>query len=442
MAGKQQEVKIVAREMVKPSSPTPPHLSRFNFSLLDQMIDANVLVPMIWFYSGTGNMNFSQICAELKSSLSRTLSLFYPFAGRIRNPSSIDCCDDGVEFVEAELNCPMIHFSGSVLYPDSLQPLVPGDLDPFMQMMNNRKMEYLCVIQATLFDCGGVAICVCLSHKIADAVTFISFVKAWATIASESGPVESPDLGLASLLPPFPEGQKPLSVEVDGSSIISGSKVITRRLFFSASKTEELKARGACGPVVGRPTRVEAVTGLIWKCAAAANRSTTNQSSAVCVSADLRRKLAPFVSENTVGNLLGMVLATSETTDEMNISNQVTALRKSMEVFSKRFQGKAITASLLLELEGDYAEAMRMDMYRISSLCGVPIYFDFGWGRAKLVTPIVFAKNMVLLMDMEDLRGVQALVTLEEQEMRIFEKDQHLLSFASFTPPHVPNPRL
>jgi shikimate O-hydroxycinnamoyltransferase len=43
----------------------------------------------------------------LKKAFSETLTLFYPFAGRIRDELFIDCNDDGATYIEAHVTCNM-----------------------------------------------------------------------------------------------------------------------------------------------------------------------------------------------------------------------------------------------------------------------------------------------------------------------------------------------
>ncbi|KAL0305104.1 UNVERIFIED_CONTAM: Vinorine synthase, partial [Sesamum angustifolium] len=65
-----------------------------------------VYVPLIFFYQadelrGLISTNHTQICQQLKQSLSNTLTLFYPLAGRIQDGSVVECNDAGAEFIEA-----------------------------------------------------------------------------------------------------------------------------------------------------------------------------------------------------------------------------------------------------------------------------------------------------------------------------------------------------
>ncbi|KAK6140381.1 hypothetical protein DH2020_025876 [Rehmannia glutinosa] len=101
-------VKIISTELIKPSSPTPNHLRSLKLSLLDQLAPP-VYISLIFFYEANelkglidGNTDHAQICQHLKQSLSNTLTLFYPLAGKIDPDNfTIDCNDNGVEFIDA-----------------------------------------------------------------------------------------------------------------------------------------------------------------------------------------------------------------------------------------------------------------------------------------------------------------------------------------------------
>lgn len=105
------EVQILSKEIIKPSSPTPPDLQRFNISLLDQLATAGY-VPVILFFASDGDAEtlLEERSGRLKKSLEETLTRFYPLAGRARENSYIECNDDGAEYVEARANCVLSDF--------------------------------------------------------------------------------------------------------------------------------------------------------------------------------------------------------------------------------------------------------------------------------------------------------------------------------------------
>ncbi|KAG6581248.1 Tabersonine-19-hydroxy-O-acetyltransferase, partial [Cucurbita argyrosperma subsp. sororia] len=55
---------------------------------------------------------------------------------------------------------------------------------------------------------------------------------------------------------------------------------------------------------------------------------------------------------------------------------------------------------------------------------------DFGWGKPEWITvPEAPWKNMILLMDAKNGDGMEAMVSLDKEEMAAFEQNQELLSF-------------
>ncbi|RZC91680.1 hypothetical protein C5167_027743 [Papaver somniferum] len=89
-------------------------------------------------------------------------------------------------------------------------------------------------------------------------------------------------------------------------------------------------------------------------------------------------------------------------------------------------------ASHLSNGEGD-ENGERVQICWISSLCRLPFYeIDFGWGKPSWVALNSFSeyKNSLFLMDTKCGTGIEAWVSLEEEDMAIFEEDQDLLHYA------------
>ncbi|KAA0044622.1 salutaridinol 7-O-acetyltransferase-like [Cucumis melo var. makuwa] len=152
------EVKVLSKENVMPSSPTPPHLKTFQLSLLDQFSPV-LYAPLIIFYPMDNkddprhHQSHEELMATLKSSLSKTLSHFYLLAGRIVD-KSIRCSDEGAVFIEATVSCSM----SEILKQPNNEFLMK--LIPCSERCTKPIEEYAHVIvQANVFDCGGIAIC-------------------------------------------------------------------------------------------------------------------------------------------------------------------------------------------------------------------------------------------------------------------------------------------
>ncbi|KAJ8645025.1 hypothetical protein MRB53_006773 [Persea americana] len=195
-----EKVEVISKELIKPSSPTPPHLRSFKLSLLDQLAPP-IYIPMIFFYTGKDGDNLQQsyqVAKSLKASLSKTLAIFYPLAGRIKDDDTIDCNDEGAEILDARVKIQLFEFLKKP-HVEVLDQLVPGDI----LCTRSGAEDVPLAIQVNSFECGGVAIGVLLSHKIVDAAAMVEFISKWAATARGTNE-EAKDVTLesASLFPP------------------------------------------------------------------------------------------------------------------------------------------------------------------------------------------------------------------------------------------------
>ncbi|XP_040374559.1 salutaridinol 7-O-acetyltransferase-like [Rosa chinensis] len=177
-------VEVINKETITPSSPTPHHLTTSNLSVFDQFLP-DLYVPLLLFYPNNSTTNqkgntvdhhYSLITERsklLKTSLSKALSRFYPFAGRIfshNNILSICCNDHGEAFIQTSVNCPI----SKVLekpHDGIVNQLLPNGIESTFESTG-----YLLLVQANFFECGGIAIGISISHKIADGFTLGTFI--------------------------------------------------------------------------------------------------------------------------------------------------------------------------------------------------------------------------------------------------------------------------
>lgn len=176
------KAEIVSKHVVKPSSPTPNHLRHFKLSLLDEMAFP-FYVPIILFYSASDvvrafGTDFETMSHNLKTSLSHTLTIYYPFCGTMSGNSIVECNDEGVLYTESKIP---IELSKIFKTPQILEinELLPFDPYSPTQMVKQWNMA----IQLNQFRCGGIAIGVCFTHRIADASTVALFLDGWASIS-------------------------------------------------------------------------------------------------------------------------------------------------------------------------------------------------------------------------------------------------------------------
>lgn len=171
------EVEIVFKGSVKPYSPTPSHLRTHKLSLLDQLIPSPY-APIILFYLGS-DVDVPTNMESMKKSLSESLTRFYPLAGRIRDDLSADCNDEGARYVEAQVHASLGEF---LTKPDLmlLHRFLPCEL---VSKESDMAGAHVSNIQVNVFDCGGIAVGVCISHKVLDGAALSTFLRVWTSAA-------------------------------------------------------------------------------------------------------------------------------------------------------------------------------------------------------------------------------------------------------------------
>ncbi|KAH7865868.1 hypothetical protein Vadar_012456 [Vaccinium darrowii] len=414
---------------IKPSSPTPDHLRTFRLSLLDQFVPPSVYVPLVLYYShdeSTANLMQAEISSILKRSLSDALTLYYPFAGRMTGESSADCRDQAVDFFEAQVDTRLSEFLESPQV-EVLSQLVPS--------ISEESGGLVLAIQLNYFHCRGIAIGISIGHTLADGCTFGMFVRAWQATARGVTNVVAPIFDVASTLFPPKDlnfGQKP---------ILESSKrqPVTKVFCFSSSKIAALKAEAVAssGSSAVQPSRVEVVTAAIWKLVMARKGNDRCRLSVATHSLDLRRRMDPPLSEYVFGNLIQGAYASGNS--EMDLVGLVREMREAI--------GK-IDSEHLKELQGENGYDMLIrnskkvlewysdkDLdYIMFTSVKVPHYqADFGWGKPVWVSSARWdTKNTVFLMDsMTDIGGIEAWITMYEEDMMEFEQQPQLQALVS-----------
>uniref|UniRef100_A0A7N2R1P5 Uncharacterized protein n=1 Tax=Quercus lobata TaxID=97700 RepID=A0A7N2R1P5_QUELO len=79
---------------------------------------------------------------------------------------------------------------------------IPGELNKLVSFELDALTYITFGVQLNVFKCGAIGIGACISHKIADALSFIVFLKTWATTTYGDDDIESPEFDAATLFPP------------------------------------------------------------------------------------------------------------------------------------------------------------------------------------------------------------------------------------------------
>ncbi|TKY71302.1 Vinorine synthase [Spatholobus suberectus] len=435
-------IEVVDRKCIKPSTATPPHLKTFKLSLLDQL-SSEIYGNMTLFYPNnpaTDALHFSTKSQLLQTSLSQTLTRLYPLAGRLHDAATVRCNDDGALFIESRTDASLSDILTAPNF-DTLQCFLPS-------ADTTTSNAPILLVRFTAFRCGGTAVTILLSHKIADIAAVVALLKTWTAACAGATVAEVPELAAgAALFPPRDIPGATASVNT-----VSSDKFASRRFVFDASKVRELKDRvkGAREirereDCVFEPSRVEAVLALIWKCALSASRSKTEsfKRSVLFQAVNLRPRVDPAVPDAAVGNFVWPFAVTAEEERHVELHVLVRRMRESMREFldtkAARFKEDGAFGVVMESLK-ERGELLRKCkdttvVYKCTSWCKFPLLkVDFGWGEPVWMCSVNrVVSNTIALMDTKD-GGVEAFVTLDDQEMALFQQDEELLHYALLNP--------
>ncbi|KAL4602160.1 hypothetical protein ACB092_10G033400 [Castanea dentata] len=428
----QLKTQIVSRTCIKRSSPTPHNLKTFELSLLEQLslpIHANTT----FFFPANAittdpNLEFSRKSQLLQQSIADTLTRFYPLAGRLLDASAIDCNDDGGFFIEARCDSPLSDFLSKPNF-ETLDQFLPTT-DPETLELSKGSMW---LIKFTKFSCCGTTVSVSLSHKIIDIASLLTLLKSWTEICRGLSEPILPNLTGFSLLPP-----KDIS-GMSASLKISGDKFKIGRFVIRASKIAELKEKVIS--VIAReqyyPSRVELVLAKLWKCAAAPT--------VLFQGMNLRGRMDPPLPDIVFGNFVWPFAVIVEEESDLEVHKLVQSMREAKNDFlnkkANKFRGEGGFSALmdaLKERAEIFGNRKELVVYKCSSWCKFPLNeTDFGWGMPVWNTSInKLVSNTISLQDTTD-GAVEVLITLDEEEMSIFEQHEELLEFASTMTPQA-----
>ncbi|KAK7279638.1 hypothetical protein RJT34_24694 [Clitoria ternatea] len=444
------EITITSRETIKPSLPTPPTKTFFKLSLFDQLQLVTYL-PMVLFYPNKqGFPEPSHMCAQLKKSLSETLTIFYPVAGRRKDHTFITCNDEGALYLEAKVNRNMVEFltPPKLKFINKLLPCEPNIIH------SNREVLPQVVIQVNIFKCGGIAIGTCNLHTLLDGCSGSLFQTTWAAICRGSREkVPCPDFTSASSI--FPPITNHLSlhdhfdhINEHFSNILK--KCTTRRFVFSTASINSLRAQAKDDDQDDEssksPTRYEALAAFIWKHVILACKIETEDSTRPTVAVhvvDMRRRMGEPFSRNTIGNMLWPVMVFCETVNaDTDVRYLVGIARENFGKLSRELflrvnsDPKILGGNQCVDLPHG-TETRNPIPLVLTSWCGLNFSdLDFGLGKPLWVGvrggDQENLPNVAVIMETD--KGMEAWLTMEMQHMVNLEKDVEFLRLALLNP--------
>lgn len=424
------EIHITSKKLIKPSIPTPNHRRTLKLSCFDQLAPA-AFGSFIFYYPANPNSsseNESKL-TKLENSLSETLTRFYPLAGRyIEDENRIDCNDEGVEYVNTRIQGTLSGF-----LKRSWEPLVDQKLNGLIPFENELVgfCNKVLVVQVNMFDCGGLGIGVCLSHKVADGFVIFTFVQEWAKACKfGSEEVIFPNYDLGRILPEKEMNRFHIPVPEE-----EGAKMVTKKFLFNKDRICKLKdmVRVDGSSLKHYPSRVELVTAAIWKARIRVARLKIKfaRPSLLTLSYNFRDKTSLKISTNAFGNVFKLILARFNPADtKFNLSSLVglikTAKNNTTIKCSKIDNSNDLFSSAINSMKEIHGSLQNQDadICVFTSVCRFPYYeIDFGWGKPAWVSSVEKPNDIVLMMDTKCGTGIEAWVSLEEKEMLIFQQE-------------------
>ncbi|CAH1429776.1 unnamed protein product [Lactuca virosa] len=436
------EVITYSSKLVKPSTPTTKIHRFHNISFTDELAPT-INVPLILYYPPPAkgvNNQFENIGDHLKDSISKTLSDFYPLAGRyIRKLSLIDCNDQGIRYVQGKANLRL----SEILEPErGLKSNIVNNFLPCEIGEADEVDDPMLSVKVTTFECGGLVIGMCFPHRLSDMGTMCNFINNWATRSKgdyESGkytPIFNSTLY-------FPKrGLPELDLRVPRSSV--GVKNKVRRFHFKGEAIQDMREKiGFDRNGSRKPSKVQLVVALLWKALVRMDEANNGQSKAsfLIQPVGLRDKIDPQLPTNSFGNYWGLAASKLgpgegdkiEFQDFFKIlCNSVKKTAKDCgKILTNGEEGYDVIINPYLESNKNIDDS-EVNFYLFTCWCKFSFYeADFGYGKPIWSsTGSLPVQNLVIMLDDHKGDGVEAWVHLDEKRMKELEQDSDIKAYA------------
>ncbi|KAJ8562100.1 hypothetical protein K7X08_011391 [Anisodus acutangulus] len=387
----------------------------------------------------------------------------------MKSQYSIDCNDEGAYYQESHVDASLLDI---IKIPNATELV---QLTPYNSDGTTSNFQELLAIQVNLFNCGGIAISISISHKVGDASSLCTFIKNWCNasegLRSNKCWADSPEMlphpttfeGSDTHPPTFfksPSNIDNNKVREDSSFISLSSifpprgttddmpdekcvaiqpvaeKLAVKRFVFTASNIAKMKGEFINYGYNENATRVEVISALLWKCFMAAKMC----NSVTIIPVNIRQRVVPPLPKNSFGNFFLVTSAIA------NVENNWLSLVGKINSAIGRIDGNYVEKirgedgfefvmsnfNQLGKLIMSQGEDVRV--LRIGSWCNFPINeANFGWGESILTIVAIFGvkDNIVLLDSVKFPGGIEAWVAMVDQEMTLFELDKELQDFTS-----------
>lgn len=254
-------VTIVAQSVVKAIGPVPESYV-MTLSNLD-LLSGRFPVTYFYFYGQTQYENSIFDIEAFTLSLAKTLSYYYPFAGRIiqnqcTGEPEIICDNTGALILEAKANI-------------QLEDLDFYNLNESLQgKLAIATADFPVQVQVTSFTCGGISVSFTFDHALGDATAFGKFLLSWSEIAQHRPPSCTPNHQRSSLQARSPPSYHPsldqtfIKCSLEEILNMPPNNILLKRLYYIDASCIRKLQELAC--INGKKrTKIEAFSAYVWK---------------------------------------------------------------------------------------------------------------------------------------------------------------------------------
>jgi len=215
------------------------------------------------------------------------------------------------------------------------------------------------------------------------------------------------------------------------------SKTVTKRFVFYGPKVAALRGKLSNGPYLDRPTRIEAVSALMWGAFVGEENESKKVYKVAAHNVDLRKRLDPPLPQHCIGNIIHTAMEKwlAKVVDYNGLAGKI---HESISLINNDYicqvyADGSTDQGLLAQIVKD---PNNLSLFGFSSWCKFPFYeVGLGFGKPICVgTATRLMPRGAFLLDTRDGEGIEAWVTLSEEAMLKFEKNPDILAYASVSP--------
>lgn len=164
---------IESTKIITPATPTLHTLGHYKLGFIDENAPATNISVVLCFFSCGRNLS-PKFVTHLEKSLEKTLIRFYLLAGIYQEEIHVvDYKDRGAEFIQAKVNIKLedVILSGSEVNSRLIDEFILSAIGAVDQVN-----DPILSIQVTIFECGGIALGVSISHRVVDGSSVCRFL--------------------------------------------------------------------------------------------------------------------------------------------------------------------------------------------------------------------------------------------------------------------------